>query len=62
MRVVALDTENSIMKATIQSLRFERNQFAKKNVDVDLSNEPKPQQQNSSLPPIPRINNPNSPR
>ena len=61
LRVIALDTENNILKAQIQSLRDERNKLLAKcsNVDLSRSDEPRLQQQQnsgSSLPPIPKLN------
>jgi uncharacterized protein involved in exopolysaccharide biosynthesis len=56
---VALDTENNILRAQLQSLREERNKLLKKLSDVELSNDNRqPPQQNSGLPPAPRFNRP----
>lgn len=46
---VALDTENNILKAQLQSLRDERNKLLRKLADVDLSNAP-PQQNQGNYP------------
>lgn len=63
MRCIALDTECNILRAQLQSMRYERNMLLKKATEIDLNaNENRPQQQNNTLSPVPRINNPNSPR
>lgn len=65
LRVISLDTECNILKAQVQSLRDERNKLMRKVADVDLSRDdsrPLQHPNGASLPSIPRINNPNSPR
>jgi seryl-tRNA synthetase len=58
MRVIALDTENNILKAQIQSLRDERNKLMRKVADVDLSrnDEPRLVQQNNGMSNPPKLN------
>jgi hypothetical protein len=40
---VALDTENGILRAQLQSIRDERNKLLKKLADVELSSQAQPQ-------------------
>jgi hypothetical protein len=62
LRVISLDTECNILRAQLQSMRYERNMLLKKATEIDLNaNENRPQQQNNSLPAIPKLNS-NSPR
>ena len=53
MRVIALDTENNILKAQLQSLREERNRLLRKVADIDLSSD-RPVQ-SSGMSPVPKL-------
>lgn len=58
MYCIALDTENNILKAQLDSTRRERNALLKKTADINLDDSRTPPIQNNSLPPIPRPNLP----
>lgn len=57
MFCIALDTENNILRAQLDSTRRERNALLRKGADINLDDSPRTTVQNS-LPPIPRPNLP----
>lgn len=55
MYCIALDTENNILKAQLDSTRRERNALLRKTADINLDDSSRsPASLNSSLPPVPR--------
>lgn len=55
---VALDVENNILKAQLDSVRNERNKLLRKLADIDLSKDSPPQQNQGNYPNIPKVNRP----
>jgi hypothetical protein len=51
LRLVALETENLILKAHLDSVKFERNKLLRKVADIDLSKDDRIVQQSNLSPP-----------